>query len=87
MGTNQPAMRGFSKTFSQMTDDWLLRLYLKRDELTPEEHSALRAELQKRSLPEFSAAPRAEHTAAVERVIHSSEGDEAEFLSGVFGRR
>lgn len=86
MMSNQQTLEVFSKTYSQLTNDRLLGLYLERDELPPEAHSALLAELQKRSLTE-SAAALAEQRPAVESTRKSSAGEEGDLFGAVFGRR
>lgn len=87
MMTNQQTMGAFATTYSQMTDDQLLGLYIERDAVLAGAYCALLAELQKRSLPESAAVALAEHRVAVERARKSWEGEEADLLGGVFGRR
>lgn len=87
MMTNQQTMGEFAKNYSQMTDAQLLGLYAEREVFLPESHSALLAELQKRFLTESAAVALAEHRVAVERARKSCEGEDADLLGGVFGRR
>ena len=77
MVTNQQAMEQFAKTYSQMTDNRLWGLYMGRDGLLPEAHSALLAELRKRFLTDSNAAAAAEH----------NDDGEANLFVGAFCRR
>ena len=85
MVTYQQAMGEFAKTYSQMTDDQLLGLYVERDEFLAGVYCALLAELRKRSLPTFALRGPAERKAAVERAPNFGEGEIE--LCGSFGRR
>ena len=84
--TNQQVLEGFAKTYSQMTDDQLLGLYIERETFLAGAYWALLTELKNRSLPE-SAAPLAKHRVAVESGRSFGEAEEGDLVGGVFGRR
>ena len=85
MVTYQQAMGIFAKTYSHMTDDQLLGLYVEQDAFLAGAYWTLLAELRKRSLPTSALRGPTERNAAVKRAPNFGEG-EVELCSS-FGRR